>query len=106
MRKELAEDCQSCNARPACELAGQRYEQLERAASALGFTVTEGSVICSGRIPGSLVLDMDARCGTRLSAPDLASAEERARIAELAILDQKVEDILPNTKATVESLKS
>ena len=106
MRKELTDNCQRCEARPACELAGQKYEQLEKASTALGFTVTEGSVICEGRIPGSLALDINARCGARLVAPDLATPEERKHIAELAILDESVNDILPATQALVQGLKS
>lgn len=106
MRKELAEDCQRCDARPACELAGQQYVQLEKAAAALGFTVTEGSVTCTGRVPGSMLLDLGPRCDARLSEPALASVEERGRIAELANLDEAVKSILPSTQAIVEALRS
>jgi len=106
MRKELAPDCQACDIRPVCELAGLKYQQLERAAAALGYTVTEGSVICGGRSPGSLLLDMDARCGTRLSPPDLASPEEREHISELARLDEETTHVLADAQAIAETLKS
>lgn len=106
MRKELSDDCLRCESRPACELAGQQYQKLEREASGLGFTVTEGALICGGRKPGSMLLDMDARCGAHLLPPDLASAEERERIAQLAEMDEEVISIFPATQATVQQLKT
>jgi len=96
MKVELSERCAGCDNRPACEVAAVKGKHLEEAAKKLGFTVTEGALTCLG--PRWEEILEDNACQARLSPPDLASAEERAKIAELSGLDVQVSALLPDAQ--------
>ncbi|MHB1864668.1 MAG: hypothetical protein ACYCPS_00675 [Candidatus Saccharimonadales bacterium] len=87
MKVEYAPSCMYCERRPACEIAEIVGEQLEKAAKDLGYTVTEGSVICLGK--ESQPRPLHQGCGVRINPPNLASEEERQKIATLAELDSR-----------------
>lgn len=73
--------------------------RLEAAASKLGYTVTEGSIICHGR--RSRPEPYDSKCEANLSYPQLASQEERAQMDELAQLDSQAKAMLTDAQAII-----
>lgn len=106
MKIEFSDACQHCDRRPSCEIAGQRFGRLEESAAKLGFTVTEGSVICEGKERGPASFESSPSCGAKFTAPELASAEERAKIEGLAELDVRLEQVIPSTRELIAEVAS
>lgn len=104
MKIEFSENCTSCDRRPVCELAGLKARKLEETARKLGYTVTEGSIICKGR--ESRPEPWDPACGMGFIAPNLASADEREQIAQLEQLDGKASDLFPEIQRQLIELES
>ncbi len=100
MKVEFGLSCRSCDNRSACEIAGQKGKRLEEAAKNLGFTVTEGSVLCQGKEPRPE--PWYPACGARVRPPDLATTQERQTITQLADLDNQAAQLVEQTKQLIQ----